>query len=364
MVFVSVWTSASVRAQKAFVASSPIVFPGIKAVLGSLPTAHVAPPIGTRMSGQGCHGASRVEGAPQRIRFVYFATTGDNGIRTNYHRHLINAEILLNRVLAAHDAGLRSMAPSLDYAAEARATVPPPSGMFHRSTLEYRRWYRADGSVRERPLTQEALSLRLAATEGLSMREARARAAQRSHALSASDQSWLIVRRSIPLSERPLSGAEFLQLTDALDGIWLGSSGQSHVERANRQIALKMVAVLGNLLDEYVASPFKAVALGEAFNEHHLAHLRQTIINSLDQATSESRTLLAGPKAWFAAKAARMHAEHQVGLARSPASSAPLRLMACPVVAMVGGRLHTFLNGRRAGPGKRFSSSAADMLVG
>lgn len=319
----------------------------IDAVLGNLPTAHRAPPIGRRMTGQGCHGARSYPSAP-RIRFVYFAVSDDSDRHASYHQKLIAAEILLARILAARNGGLRPMAPSLDAAAEARATVPPPPSMFHRSTLEYRRWYRTDGSVRAQPLTQEALSLRLAANQEISMRAARARTDQRSHALPARDQAWLLARRHVPLEQRPLNQSEWCRLVGALDGIWLTSNGSSHVERVNRQIALRVVTVLGSLLDEYVASPFQCSALRKAFSEHHLAHLRQTIVSSR-QAESASGTLLAGPQAWFAAKATRMRAEHQIGLARSPAASAGIRLSGRAMVSMIGGRLHTFVDGRRPG---------------
>ncbi|WP_426688691.1 hypothetical protein [Rhodanobacter ginsengiterrae] len=329
-------------------ADSAAVFPTIESVLGSLPTAHRALPIGRRIIGQGCHGTARSEGSTLRIRFVYFTSGTDNDRHAAYHRELISAEILLERVLAAHGAGLRAIAPALDYAAEARVTVAPPAGLFHRATLEHRRWYRADGSVRSQPLTQEALALRVAATEELSMREARARAAQRSHALPARDQAWLIARRTIALGQRPLNQSEWRRLADALDGIWQRSTGNSHVARANRQIALRVVAVLGSLLDEYVAAPFKSTALSDVFNEYHLTHLRRSIANSR-QAESASGTLLAGPKAWFAAKAMRMRAEHQLGLSMSPAASASLRLSGRAVVSMIGGRLLTFVDGQRYG---------------
>jgi hypothetical protein len=337
------------------------VLPTIKSVLDSLPTAHRALPIGRRIIGQGCHGAVRSDEATPRIRFVYFTAGADHDRHAAYHRHLITAELLLDRVLAAHAAGLRSMAPSLDYAAEARATVPPPAGLFHRATLEHRRWYRADGSVRAVPLTQEALSLRMAATDELSMREARARTAQRSHALPARDQAWLVARRAIPLGQRPLNQPECRRLAAALDGIWQASTGNSHLERANRRIALSVVAVLGSLLDEYVASPFQCSALSEAFNTSHLAHLRQTIANSR-QTESASDSLRAGPKAWFAAKAVRMRAEHQLGLSMSPTASASIRLSGRAVVTMIGGRLYTFIDGRRSGSRRLPPLLAADAL--
>jgi hypothetical protein len=346
--------TASVRVQEALTAKRfAVSAPSIDALLGDLPTAHRALPIGRRIAGQGCHGAkaatrSNAASNKTRIRFVYFPVVDDNDRWAACHQHLIIAEILLSRVLAARAAGLRPMAPSLDYAAEARATVRPPQAMFHPATLEYRRWYRADGTTRAQPLTQEALSLRLAATDDLPMKEARARVARRSHALPAADQAWLIDRRNTPLERRPLNQVECRALVEALDGVWQSSAGTSHVEHANRRIALRVAAALGSLLDEYVASPFKSAALSEAFSEHHLAHLRQTIENSR-QAESASGTLLAGPKAWFAAKTARMRAEHQIGLSMSPMASPAMRLSGRPVVAVVGGRLHTFVDGRRPG---------------
>jgi hypothetical protein len=317
----------------------------IDAVLGNLPTAHRAPPIGRRMTGQGCHGARSDRSAP-RIRFVYFAVSDDSDRHEPYHQKLIAAEILLTRVVAARNGGLRPLAPSLDDAAEARASVPPPPSMFHQSTLEYRRWYRTDGSVRAQPLTQEALSLRLAANQEISMRAARARTDQRSHALAGRDQAWLLARRHVSLEQRPLNQSEWCRLTDALDAIWLASSGSSHVQLANRQIALRVVTVLGSLLDEYVASPFQCSALSKTFTMHHLAHLRQTIANSR-RAECASGSLRGGPKAWFAAKATRMRAEHQLGLSISSATSTTLRLAGHAVVTMLGGRLHTFVEGRR-----------------
>lgn len=344
-------STSAIQQRQEFTANArgrPLQSP-IDVLLGNLPTAHRAAPIGRRIAGQGCHGGKAGCDTP-RIRFVYFPVTDQDDRHAIYHQNLITAEILLRRVLAARDAGLMPIAPSLDNDAEARATVPPPPGMFHRATLEYRRWYRTDGSARTQPLTQEALSLRLAANEEISMRAARANTAQRSHALPARDQAWLIARRQAPLERRPLNQSEWRRLVDALDGIWLSSAGHSPVERVNRQIALRVVTVLGSLLDEYVASPFQCAALSEAFSEHHLAHLRQTIANSR-QAESASGTLLAGPKAWFAAKATRMHAEHQLGLSMA-AMHSPLpaiRLSGRPVVTMLGGRLHTFVEGRRTG---------------
>jgi hypothetical protein len=336
--------------------SIPVSTLGIDAILGNLPTAHQAPPIGSRIAGQGCYGARKpasmgiaaaIQHTP-RIRFVYFPAADGNDRQMACHQHLVTAEVLLDRVLAAHAAGLRSMVPALDYAAEARAMVRPPRGLFHTATLEYRRWYDADGTARAQPLSREALAAQLAITDRLSLEEARNRAAHRSHALPEADQAWLIDRGNTPLQQRPLNHTEFHALVNAIDGVWLTSTGTSHGECANRQIALRVAAMLGSLLDEYIASPFKVDALAQAFTERHLNHLRQTI-ESTRQAESALGVLLTGPKAWFAAKTVRMRAEHQIGLAMSPSVFPALNLTVRPVVAVVGGRLRTFVHGWHRG---------------
>jgi hypothetical protein len=324
-------------------------------LLENLPTAHQPPPIGRRLAGSaslgaGVAAAASGRGTPvpaihvPRARFVYFPVVDENDRRAAYHRHLVVAEILLGRVLVARSRGLRSINSVLGGDAEARATVPSPRALFHATTLEYHRWYDADGATRSQPLTQEDLAAQLMVADGLSMEEARHRAVHYSHALPAAEQAWLLDRRHTPLHQRPLNQAEFQTLAHAIEGAYQASASTSYVERANRQIALRIAAVLGGLLDEFTASPFNVAALSQAFNEHHLAHLRQTIEASR-QAESASRVLLAGPKAWFAAKAARMRAEHQMGLALSPTACVPMRLSGRPVVVVVGGKLRTFMDG-------------------
>lgn len=355
----SVPTATVVSVKEAIQAGFAAVFSTtIDAMTGDLPNAHGALPIGRRIAGQGCHGAmpqasgggarAAAPAHASRIRFVYFPSTDGGERRMACHQHLVRAEVLLARVLAACAAGLRPMAPALDHAAEARATVQPPRELFHAATLEYRRWFDADGAARVQPLTQEALAEQLTLVDGLSMEDARHRAAHRSHALPTADQAWLIARRNMPLPQRPLNQAEFHALAGALDGAWQTCPGSSHGERANRQIALRVAAMLGGLLDEYTAAPFQVEALAQAFAQRHLVHLRQ-IIESSRQAEASCGVLLTGPKAWFAAKAARMHAEHQIGLCMSPSAFPTLRLTTRPVIAVVGGRLRTFVHGWHRG---------------
>jgi hypothetical protein len=357
--FVIKRNAATASMREAIPATSVAVsVPTIEAMLDDLPTAHPALPIGRRIAGHGCHGARSpatpagagfsVSPHAARIRFVYFSSNDDGDRRMACHHYLVHAEVLLGRVLAARAAGLRPMAPALDQAAEARALVRPPRGLFHAATLEHRRWFDADGSARTQPLSQESLAAQLALADGLPMEEARHRAAHRSHALPAADQAWLIDRRNTPLSQRPLDQTEFQALASAIDGVWQACAGSSHGERANRRIALCVAAMLGDLLDEYIAAPFEVDALAQAFTERHLIHLRQTIESSR-QAESSSGVLLTGPTAWFAAKAARMRAEHQIGLAMSPSAFPALRLSTRPVIAVVGGRLRTFVHGWHRG---------------
>lgn len=347
-----------------------VAIPPIESMLSNLPTAHRAPPIGRRIVGQGCHGETQIQPAassrpsavplrPLRIRFVYVPVLDSIDRQASYHQHLVTAEVLLDRVLAARAAGLRPMAPALDYAAEARATVQPPRGLFHASTLEHRRWYDHAGNVRVQPLTQEALTAELVA-DGLSIEQARDRACHRSHALPGADQAWLIDRRNTPLDCRPLNQAEFHSLVAAVEGAYQTPALSPHTMQANRQIAVRVAELLGSLLDEFVASPFSVPALSDAFSERHLSHLRQTIVASRQAAESDAR-VLAGPRAWFAAKAARMWAEHQLGLAKSPALSPSMRLAGRPVVTVVGGKLRTFVNGWSRG---RLGSSIAGATPG
>lgn len=250
-----------------------------------------------------------------RIRFLYLPAREACDQQATYHAHLVRAEILLDRVAAARTADLRPIAPVLDDADEARATVKPPRDLFPATTLEYRRWYTPGGSARPHPLTREALAEQLIA-DGVAPREALDRATHRSHALAAADQAWLIGRRNLLLHQRPLNRREFHDLVDAIDGAWQAPAGAAEVVRSNRRIALRVAAMLAGMLDEHVAPPFRTDALNDAFSERLLAQLRQSI-DAFCRADAVCGVLLAGPKAWFAAKAARMRAEHQVALVLS-----------------------------------------------
>jgi hypothetical protein len=250
-----------------------------------------------------------------RLRFLYLQAHEACDRHAAYHEHLVRAEILLDRIAAAQAAGLRAVAPALDDADEARATVKPPRDLFSVTTLEYRRWYAADGSARAQPLTREALAELLGA-DGLAPREAMDRATHRSHALPAADQAWLIGRRGLPLQQRPLNHREFHALVQAIDGAWQAPAGAPEVARHNRRLALRVATLLADMLDEYVAPPFRVEALNDAFSERLLAHLRQSI-DEFRRTDAVCAVLLAGPKAWFAAKVARMRVEHQVALVLS-----------------------------------------------
>lgn len=310
--------------------------------LNNLPDAHLALPSGRRMVGCDDHvslhhstaaSSSFVHrAATSRFRFVYFPVVSDHDAHAAYHRNLVIAEVLLDRVLAAHNSSARPIVPSLGIAEDARAMVRPPQDLFHQGTLEYRRWYHDDGTARSQPLTREALAARLVAA-GLSVEQARDRATHRSHALPAADQAWLLDRRNTSLDQRPLNAPEFQTLVCAIEGVWQAPSGAPHVVLANRRIALRVAAMLAGLLDEYVAPPFTIAALNDAFNQQLIAHLRQTI-EATRVAGSVSGVTLVGPKAWFAAKAARMRAEHQMGLAMLPVTA----VVASSIHALIGTR--------------------------
>lgn len=318
----------------------------IEAMLSDLPTAHPPLPIGRRNLVQGCHGAGKAIAAhaPQRlrIRFVYFPVKGESERQQAYHQHLVVAETLLERVLASRAAGLRPIAPALDHTAEVRATVRPPRDLFHSTRLEYRRWYDEQGVARPEPLPLEVLAAWLTEVSGLPEEEAKHRVAHCSHALPAADQAWLIARRAAAPDRRPLNQAEFHALVRALEGAYAAPAGAPRLERANREIALRLAALLGSVLDEYVASPFTVADLGRSFSVAHLAHLQQTIEASRRMESAMPDVLRVGPKAWFTAKARRMRAEHQIGLAMSPGAIPMMRPPARPAVVVVGGKLRTF----------------------
>lgn len=333
----------------------------IERLLCELPTAHPVAQAASRVS---VAGSAVVRVLPVKaatgVRFIYFSAAQESARRTLYHQHLIRAELLLKRVLAAHAGGWRAMAPTLGHAEEARATVSPPRDLFHHRTLEYRRWHDASGCLRSQPLTCESLAELLMAADGLSREQARDRASHRSHALPERDQTWLIQRRNMALNERPLNEAECRTLFLALDGIHETSAGVSHVETSNRQIAVHAAAMLGVLLDEYTVAPFRSAELQNSFSSHHLAHLQQKIDATRD-VDSASGVLLIGPAPWFAAKAARMRAEHQLGLAKSANTMCVMHLSGRPVVTVVGGRLRTFMDGWSPGrlrSSVEFASSA------
>lgn len=313
-------------------------------MLNDLPTAHHALSVGHRLAGHDGQGLTRFSGRQAldwhaaHVHFVYVSAHEAYDPCAAYHQHLVRAEVLLDRVVAAYASGLRPLAPELDDACEARATVRPPRSQFSTATLEYRRWYDDHGAVRPQPLTQEALVEQLVAS-GVSMRQALDRAIHRSHALRAADQLWLIRRRASPLGQRPLNGSEFRSLVDALDAAWQAPAGARHVAWANRRVALRVAEALAGLLDEYVAPPFAVAALNEAFSTCLLARLRRTIEASRRRSGSACGVLLVGPNAWFAAKATRMRAEHQIGLALMPRTqplSRPRRAGGTTLLAAAG----------------------------
>lgn len=328
----------------------------VERMLADLPTAHQKPLTERGLSSLCMRAPVSVPTKKNTcIQFVYFSTGNDSTLHKLYHQHLINAEVLLKRVLAAHACGQRPLAPTLGYAEEARATVRPPLGMFHSGALEYRRWYDAFGALRPHPLSRESLAAMLMSVDGLSREQAKDRATHRSHALPQRDQAWLIERRKTTLNERALNADECRTLFLALDGIYESSTGTSQVETANRQIAVRVAAVLGVMLDEFTCAPFRSATLNDSFSKHHLAHLQQTI-DAARRSESLAGVLLIGPAAWFAAKTTRMRAEHQLGLATSPKALTAMRLSGKPIVTVVGGRLRTFMDGWSRG---RLRSSVA-----
>jgi hypothetical protein len=298
--------------------TAPSLSCSVEALLRELPTAHPAPPIGSRsvISLHQLTSAMRESARPlacQRIRFVYFPSHAQNTRREAYHRRLVVAEVLLNRVLSARANGLHPLAPTLTRAVEARVFHRPPRQLLRAGTLEYRRWYDSHDQPRAQPLTIEALSAWLVRTEGITPEAARQVVIGRSRALTAREQMRVLARRQAPVESRPLNQNEFRLLVESLDAACRAPAGAPSLERANREIARRAVAMLADLLDEFTASPFVTPELDRTFSAFHVDSLRRGI-----ESSRQSESLLIGPRAWFAAKSARMQAEHQMGLALAP----------------------------------------------
>ncbi|GGA14980.1 hypothetical protein [Dyella caseinilytica] len=300
----------------------------VTALLSNMPSAHgaQAPQPVTESSGLGyrlrvwkrrlndpAKRARRAARVTRQIRFVYFAHADDDSLFGEYHHELVTAEVLLDRVLAARAAGMKSVHPFLWGDAEERLFQRPPRGSFNHITPEYIRWYGRDGVRRDVPMVREELAIELMGEYAYSYVDAVDIATRHSGALGRNDQAWLSMRSKAPITCRPLHATEFRQLVKAIEVAYDVPQGDTTVTQANKEIARRAAALLGALLDEYVETPFVTPELAEAFADFHSAHLQRIA------AATRFKGLLpmpvTGVLSWFSAKRARIYAEVQARLA-------------------------------------------------
>lgn len=192
-----------------------------------------------------------------------------------YHRDLIEAELLLERAVAAAAADLRPIHPKLGMVAIQHAVQRPARAHMQGEvgTPEYVRWYESGGSARLRPLTKEALVRVLARGDGLSNSAAAHLVEMHSYALSAEDTAWVEARAVRAVDERPLDASEFHQLVQALEAAYRGAQGQPDPVRRNAALAVQAAGIIGGLFESYQASPFPSFELSRSFQQAHATHL-------------------------------------------------------------------------------------------
>ncbi|MBE1159703.1 hypothetical protein [Dyella acidiphila] len=300
----------------------------VSALLTDLPSAHgakaarteaAAPSLGLRLRAwkrrlnDPAKRARRAARVTRQIRFVYFAHVDDDSLFGEYHHELVTAEVLLDRMLTARVSGMRAIHPSLPGDAEERLFQRPPRGSFTQVTPEYIRWYGRTGVRRDLPMVREELAIELMGEYAYSYPDALDIAAHHSGALARDDQTWLLTRAKAPIACRPLHGTEFRQLARAIEAAYDVPHGDTTVALANKDIARRAAAMLGAVLDEYVATPFTRPELAQAYADFHSAHLQRVA------AATRLKGLLpmpvTGVLGWFSAKRARIYAEVQARLA-------------------------------------------------
>ena len=263
------------------------------------------------------------------LRFVYFVATDEHVEHATYHDQLVIAEVLLHRVMSAKARGIQPVNLRLHNDAEQHCFQRTRSGRGLGDSVEDMRWVDRDGFSRARPLNREQLTRELMDRLGVSLLRAIDLVASESHALSSEDQSWLELRSSLPILERPLNGSEYLILVRAIEAAYAvpplksstekSSAAKSGTEKSsscatNAAIALRAARGLGWLHEDFTSSPFRVAALSTAYKMGHHDYLARRA--SFARATGERlRFSYARSSVKMKAKLARHRAEHAVLLA-------------------------------------------------
>ncbi|TAM63479.1 MAG: hypothetical protein EPN49_02115 [Rhodanobacter sp.] len=258
------------------------------------------------------------------LRFVYFVAADEHTEHATYHDQLVIAEVLLHRVVSAKARGIQPVNLRLHHDAEQHCFQRTRSGRGLGDSVEDMRWVDRDGFSRARPLNREQLTRELMDRLGVSLLRAIDLVASGSHALSSADQSWLVLRSSLSILERPLNGSEYLILVRAIEAAYAvppekSGTAKSGTEKssscaANVAIALRAARGLGWLHEDFTSSPFRIAALSTAYKMGHYDYLARRA--SFARATDERlRFSHARSSVKMKAKLARHRAEHAALLA-------------------------------------------------
>lgn len=264
-----------------------------------------------------------------RFRLVYLPTDEGEPTVQGYHHHLVNAEVLLARAMAAQEVGIRPIHPLMSRLDEQRYRARPVRDQYPEGSANRLRWFNTAGQRRERPLSREDLAIELMTANGWSLDKA-VQQCWESLAMSAADQAWLEVRGCLPIHMRPLNGREYHQLIEALEAVHSPPVKWAVPLQRNIERAFHAVKTLGTLFDEYVSQPFHHPVLAATFNESLTCHLE----NLLERAQLRLK-LVQGPifcpSLQTQAHLAKKHAERSVRFARlkqgQPESDSPTELM-------------------------------------
>ena len=273
------------------------------------------------------------------FRFVYFVGADEHIEHADYHDHLVIAEVLMHRVMNAKARGVQPVNLRLDDDAEQHCFQRSRSGRGCGDSVENMRWVDRDGFSRAMPLNREQLTRKLMDRRGVSLLRAIDLATSESLALSSEDQSWLELRLSLPILERPLNGSEYFTLVRAIEVAYAVPKGKSSSCAANAAIALRAARGLGWLHEDFTSSPFRIAALSVAYKMGHHDYLVRRA--ALASATAERlRFSHARSSVKMNAKLARHRAEHAALLASRAFAAATLlgEHLRLPDTAAIGRR--------------------------
>ncbi|MGH8156579.1 MAG: hypothetical protein ACREPQ_00535 [Rhodanobacter sp.] len=247
-----------------------------------------------------------------------------------YHQHLANAEMLLQRVQAAHDHAGQAIHTRLTSTLVEAAVRRPRQDVSTPGSPEYLRWFEPDGEPRPKALAKEELIDVVKDVHKVPMAVATHLVQHRSDAISQSEIDWLNARARVPLSVRPLDATEYGLLVEAIEEGYRGAVLRQDAVRKNVDVALAAARLIGEVHHEYVRSPFGFDALTSAYQRAHADHLHAVAVAARVR-EEEAREQARAADPVELAKNERKMAEYAASLADRAAEGIPPKPMALSV---------------------------------